>query len=169
MPCSEKERGVFKGKIKSSSPLFLPLKRQWRLPPGERDFGLLWDRLGARHILQGWWLVCVSQRTMEQKETATSNYHRSESHCGWEHAGFFFFFFFFLGPHHRHSNARSKPHLWPTLKLTAMPDPSTHWARPGTEPASIMDTSRVLNRWATTGAPGESYLFLTSFLFSKMR
>ena len=27
------------------------------------------------------------------------------------------------GLHHSHSNARSKPPLWPTLKVTAMPDP----------------------------------------------
>ena len=32
--------------------------------------------------------------------------------------------------HHSHSNSGSKPRLWPTPQLTAMPDPLTHWARP---------------------------------------
>ena len=40
------------------------------------------------------------------------------------------------GPHHRHSNTRSKQHLRPTPQLTAMPYPFIHWARPGIEPTS---------------------------------
>ena len=37
----------------------------------------------------------------------------------------------------------------------------THWERPGIEPASSMDTSRVHYYWATTGTP--TFLFLTKF------
>ena len=67
------------------------------------------------------------------------------------------FLFFFLGPHPWHmevprlgvwiravatglhqslSNLRSGPSLQPTSQLTAMPDPLTHWERPGIEPES---------------------------------
>ena len=69
----------------------------------------------------------------------------------------FFFFFFLLraasaacgscqargwigaaatGLHHSHRNIGSKPHLWPTPQLTAMPGPLTHWVSPGIEPTS---------------------------------
>ena len=54
---------------------------------------------------------------------------------------------------HSHSNARSEPHLWPTLQFMAMLDPSTHWGRPGIEPASSWILIEFLARWATTGTP----------------
>ena len=37
---------------------------------------------------------------------------------------------------HNHSNTRSELCLPPTPQLTAKPDPLTHWARPGIEPAT---------------------------------
>jgi len=40
------------------------------------------------------------------------------------------------GLHHSHSNAGSEPYLRPPPQLAASPDPLTHWARPGIEPAS---------------------------------
>ena len=45
------------------------------------------------------------------------------------------------GLYHSHSNARSKPQLWPTLQVAAMPGCGnagsfTHWARPGIEPTT---------------------------------
>ena len=36
--------------------------------------------------------------------------------------------------YHRHSHARSGPHLQTTPQLPAMPDPLTHLAKPGMEP-----------------------------------
>ena len=49
------------------------------------------------------------------------------------------------------SNARSQPCLLPTPQLTAMPDPLTHWARPGLEPAF----SWILVQFITAEPRGE--------------
>ena len=49
------------------------------------------------------------------------------------------FFFFFLQP---------------TAQLTATPDHFTHWARPGTEPATSSFLFGFVNHWATKGTPG---------------
>ena len=58
---------------------------------------------------------------------------------------------------HSHSNARSKLCLQPTLQLTAMPDPLTHWARSGIEPVS----SWLLDRFITTEPQRE----LSNFIY----
>ena len=56
------------------------------------------------------------------------------------------------GLHDSHSNARSKPHLWPMSQLEATPDPSlTHWARPGIEPASSWRQCGVLSPLSHNG------------------
>ena len=56
------------------------------------------------------------------------------------------------GPHHSHSNAGSMPCLQPTPpQLTAMLDPLTHSARPGTEPTS----SWILVRFISSVPQGE--------------
>ena len=53
-----------------------------------------------------------------------------------------------------HSNARSELHQWPTLQLVAMVGGSlTHWARPGTEPASSWILLGFLTWLATMGTP----------------
>ena len=73
-------------------------------------------------------------------------------------------FFFFLGPQVRHmglprlgaeirataaslchsnSKAGSELHLQPSPQLTGNAESPTHWARPGIEPASSMDTSQI--------------------------
>ena len=54
--------------------------------------------------------------------------------------------------HYSHSNAGSKPCLWRTPQLTAMPDPLTHWVRSGIKPASSWILVGFANHWATTGA-----------------
>ena len=50
--------------------------------------------------------------------------------------------------HHSHSNARSKPHLWPTLQLMAMLSEARDWT------CILMDTSWVRYRWAPRGTTG---------------
>ena len=52
---------------------------------------------------------------------------------------------------HSHSNARSEPHLQTLTQLVATPDPLTHWARPGIEPASSWILVGFLTCWAATG------------------
>jgi len=52
----------------------------------------------------------------------------------------------------------SEPHLRPIPQLTATPDPLTHGARPGIEPASSWILVGFINHWAITGTP--SYKFL---------
>ena len=63
-----------------------------------------------------------------------------------------------------HSHMGSKPHLQPTPQLTAMPDPFTHWVRPGTEPSS----SGILVGFITPEPQQELHGKL-SFIWSKMR
>ena len=63
------------------------------------------------------------------------------------------------GLHHSHSNARSELHLRPIPQLTAVPDPLTHWARPGGQTRVLMVTSQLCYHWATVGTP--SVVFLT--------
>ena len=62
------------------------------------------------------------------------------------------------GPRQSHSNTRSEPRLQPTPQLMAMPDPLTHWARPGTEPTTSWVLVRFVNHCATTGTPHLSAL-----------
>ena len=57
------------------------------------------------------------------------------------------------GPHHSHSRAGSEPHSWPTPQLVTMPDPLTHWARPGIKPTSSWVLVRFLTHWTTRGTP----------------
>ena len=59
------------------------------------------------------------------------------------------------GLHHNHSNSRPEPHLQPTPQLTAMPDPLTHWVRPGIRPAS----SGMLVRFVSTEPQWELHDF----------
>ena len=68
--------------------------------------------------------------------TATMAYGGSQARdrIGWTAAGL----------HHSHSNTRSKLHLWPPPKLTAMRDPLTHWTRPGIKPTSSLMLARFL-------------------------
>ena len=54
---------------------------------------------------------------------------------------------------HRHINARFKPLLQLPPQLIAKPDPLTHWARPGIEPASSWMLVGFLTHWATMGTP----------------
>ena len=55
------------------------------------------------------------------------------------------------GLHHSHNNARSGPRLGPTPQLMA--GSLTHWARPGTKPASSWILVEFLTHWATTETP----------------
>ena len=65
--------------------------------------------------------------------------------------------------HHSHSNARSKPRLWPTPQHTATPDPQpTEQARDGT--CILMDTSRVCNPLSHKGT-SIFHIFFLSFSF----
>ena len=57
--------------------------------------------------------------------------------------------------HHSHSKLGSKPHLQPTPQLTAMPDPLTHWARPGIKSVS----SWILVRFITAESQQELLFF----------
>ena len=60
------------------------------------------------------------------------------------------------GLRHNHSNAGSKPYLWPTPQLTEIPDP---WVGPGIEPAS----SWVLVRFIAAEPLWELWLRLVLF------
>ena len=59
---------------------------------------------------------------------------------------------------HSHSNAGSQLHFRPTLQLTAVPDPLTHWARPGIE----LTSSWILVGFVTAGPKRELWFY--SFL-----
>ena len=61
--------------------------------------------------------------------------------------------------HYSHSNARYKLHLQPTRQLVAMPDPLTHWVRPGIKPKTSWFLVGFVNHWATMGTPLRSFLF----------
>ena len=57
------------------------------------------------------------------------------------------------GLYHSQRNVRSKPHLRPTPKLTALLDPLTYWARPRMDPASSWILVWVCYHWAMMGTP----------------
>ena len=59
--------------------------------------------------------------------------------------------------HHSHSNTRSKPYLWPTPQLKAVPGSLTHWVRPEIEHVS----SGIVVRFVITEPQQElpSYFF----------
>ena len=52
-----------------------------------------------------------------------------------------------------HSHSGSQSCLWPTPQLTTIPDPLTHWARPGIESTSWWILVGFLTQWATMGTP----------------
>ena len=58
------------------------------------------------------------------------------------------------GLHHSHSNTRSKPHLWSTLQLMAMPDLLTHWAGSGIE----LESSWIPAEFVSTELQWELYI-----------
>ena len=60
---------------------------------------------------------------------------------------------------HSHSNVRSEPPLQPTLQLTGMPDPLTHWASPGIKPQSSWILVGFVKGWATKGNPISFLIF----------
>ena len=66
------------------------------------------------------------------------------------------------GLHHSHGNVGSKPHLPPTPQLMATPDPLTHQARTGIEPAS----SWMLDRLVSAEPSWEFLLFFFFFFFN---
>ena len=69
-----------------------------------------------------------------------------------------------------HSNAGSKPCLWPTPQLTKIPDSLTHWARPGIEPASSWVLVGLVSNWAMMETPQASFLMLhNTFNLSKCK
>ena len=69
--------------------------------------------------------------------------------------------------HHSHGNTGSKPCLWPTPQLAAMPDPQpTGLGRILVDPESSWKLIGFLSCWATTGTPIHSYLpqFITLYV-----
>ena len=61
---------------------------------------------------------------------------------------------------HTHSNSGSELPLWPAPQLIAMPDPLTHWVRPGMEPTSSWILVGFLTCWDTTETPEKTLLIL---------
>ena len=69
------------------------------------------------------------------------------------------------GLHHSHSNTRSELHPRTMPHLEEMPDPLTHWARPGIEPAFLMILIGFLTRWPTMRTPNFLNFFHQDFYF----
>ena len=66
---------------------------------------------------------------------------------------------------HSHSNARSKPHMWTTPQLMAMPDPEpTEWGQ-GSNPHP-QDTGRICYHCTTTGSPSISHVIQSQELLA---
>ena len=77
-----------------------------------------------------------------------------------------------LGLCHSHSNARSKPYLWPTPTAHGNTRSLTHWAGLGIKPPYSWILGMFVNCWATTETPrktifkfsiGKKFLSVSSY------